>query len=412
MQRSHPNFEGAARGRAANELQPRTVPGGHLEHGRNGTDGPGAVRSIGKTAEALSRGSAVFAPARGTAADAPARDAGDRQTVQFVTVCNDEFAPGLTVLLHSLRTHFRGFDEIPFRVIHHPRIAPLALATRTILGREFSNVSFGEPRSAAYFDAPTVNERADNSAYLTLEAFAPTARDRVLFIDSDMLALRDFSDILDIDHPFIACKSGGHPKQYRGPRYDRGMINTGLFAIGQEYLDGRTYEALLERARNNTSKLLRDQWVINSHVPIRDIHILPDTYNFQAWNHLAHFVSHARKLRTLHYSGYSVRPKPWAREAPVESLAYRIWVEAALDAVGAAPTLRKLLPELARQEKQLRSVIAATQTGRGILRNLEGDVQEDLEAERHLHGETTLNRIRALTPKWVSGLVGAALGTR
>lgn len=276
----------------------------------------------------------------------------------FATVCNDAFVPGLAVLLHSMRTHVSGFDGIPFKVFWCPRTSALSDEARRRISEVFPSVVFERARNEeAYGSAPKVNDKADNAAYLTLEAFGQQGVDQVLFVDADMLCLADFLDVFRMTRGFGACRAGGY--QHWGPTF-----NTGFFLVNRDILESDCYETLVDAAARNDHTLLRDQALINAYFRRRPVHVLSEHYNCRTFDNLAYVARNIDRIRFLHYSGYSVRPKPWDPGASQSVVGYRLWTEYALDLVDRHPALASLLEPAGLEERRAEIAAIVARAGR------------------------------------------------
>jgi lipopolysaccharide biosynthesis glycosyltransferase len=293
----------------------------------------------------------------------------DRGPILFCTVCDDRFLIGAVVMLQSLMDRIPGFDRQRLKVFFDNQISPLSDRSQAQLREVAPHVEFESIANEVYRRAD-VREESHRAAYLTLEAFQYTGFRRVVFFDSDMLCLRDFSELFDDAAEFIACTAGAYRSEDRIVRWTKPsapspsllprairklgrltgiafppaeevVINSGFMVIGKRHLGPSTYLEMIETVRRREDKAhMLDQIIINGHfqrkkIPIR---LLPHSYNFRTWGggHGSDelFEELRDEIRILHYSGYSSRPKPWDPAASDQLAAVRIWREYARDRFG------------------------------------------------------------------------------
>lgn len=277
----------------------------------------------------------------------------------LLTVTNRTFLPGLVVLLSSLESNLKGFAQTPMVVLIHNGLNPPTETDCARITSKWPNVSFRNVESSFYAEAPRVNSQADNSAYITLEAFRKSEFEQLLFVDADMLCLRDFSDVFESAvAPFVGC-SVNHDVVPKGVVTRGPAINTGFFLLSGELLAGTHYEHLIDLAKSNTHPFLRDQSVINKFLRGRPRQYCSSVYNERNWDRAVSFSDQLSKIRIVHYSGYSERPKPWSVEAPVETVGYRLWHNYAVQLVEDSPEFINYLPHLSAQRERIDAAAAA-----------------------------------------------------
>ena len=198
------------------------------------------------------------------------------------TVLSDAFVPGFAVLAHSLRQHHPGLD-LPFIVIYHPELAPLAPSSRAMISEWYPNVRFHEADASGYQivwanrDGRLRTPDRLKSAFFILEAFSFKDFDRIVTLDSDMICTGDLSPLFTHPATFAAT---------RGTDYENGGLldyfNTGVLVIGTPYLTGETYQALLNHRISSgyeKRKGKADQAILNDYLGSEGFTPLDESYN-------------------------------------------------------------------------------------------------------------------------------------
>jgi hypothetical protein len=231
------------------------------------------------------------------------------------TVLSDSFVPGFAVLAHSLRKHHPGLN-LPFVVIHHPELAPLAPSSRELIRSWYPDVRFHEVDASGYQvvwanrDGRLRTPDRLKSAFFILEAFSLKEFDRVVTLDSDMICTGDLSSLFTHDAAFAAT---------RGIDYDKGGLldyfNTGVLVIGPAHLTGETYRALLEHRISSgyeKRKGKADQAILNDYLGYEGFTPLDESFNItkrkfpdESYEKVEDVLDHS--VRILHFVG----EKPW-----------------------------------------------------------------------------------------------------
>ncbi|MGM0444735.1 MAG: glycosyltransferase, partial [Fibrobacterota bacterium] len=272
------------------------------------------------------------------------------QGTLLCTVSNDRFAAGTAVMLYSMKKHVRKLSECTIEVLTDNTIDPLSEKNRTLLKKIIPGLIITDVSNSVYRNARCQPEH-HRLAYLTLEAFSRSSYERVLFFDGDMLCINDFSAVLKDPHELFGCKTG--PRTSKTGLSLTASINTGFFGISGSLLSQKTYQKILEVVQNRKDKYigLLDQKTINkfrkhSGYPVWLIDYM---YNYRDWDDESRLKEDLDRIKNLHYSGYSKRPKPWEYERRKETgyhthLAYTLWDEYARNLAEKFPEAALLLP--------------------------------------------------------------------
>jgi lipopolysaccharide biosynthesis glycosyltransferase len=265
--------------------------------------------------------------------------------ILLCTIGDDRFLPGCEVLLYSMQRNVPDFHKYPLKIYFDEKISSFTRASRERLRRIVPHVEF-EAIDCEVYRKVKIKVESHRPSYLTLEVFRETKYRQVLFFDTDMLCLRDFTDMFALpdDYDFVACEAGramgaGRWAEKEGPAEGRwarrkwfglfgrrnAKINAGFFVVGRRFRNRKVYEDLLHVVSRRRNALSLDQWVINSYFGSRNTmhYFLPNEYN---WRALDQFDETANtRVKLLHYTGFTHRAKPWEAATPQHLLAYRVW---------------------------------------------------------------------------------------
>ncbi len=271
--------------------------------------------------------------------------------LEAATICSDAFLPGALVALYSMNRHFSGFRRLPLTIFFAADVAPLAKTSRDAIRVVAPHARFESVQRPEYRNAVCASDD-HRAAFLTLEVFRPRGVERILFFDTDILCVADCSDVLQIDHEFVACRAH---REFSG-RSDLGrsrFINSGFFTVSGRWISDRVYADLLARIPHRHDIRFADQSVINLYFGDTEIYELPGTYNFRHWGGIngtgqsvgsnAFFRSMRADIKLIHYSGYLNRPKPWQVLDIPPLDAYAEWLDCAKHCASDHPSLATLL---------------------------------------------------------------------
>jgi lipopolysaccharide biosynthesis glycosyltransferase len=230
----------------------------------------------------------------------------------IATVCNDAFCEPAIVMLRSFHQHNSWFEG-KIVVIHSQNRCKLSPESQEEIQKrvpypvEFHNASERSYKKGGEF-LKAQNARFQIS-YLTLEAFGLESPNGVLFLDADLLILRDISELVSQD-TFSAISNGQNQEnRYFKPftkTLDR-YLNGGVFYVpnpGKEI-----HSEILKIARSRDWRAA-DQDSINEYYSNKAVTIFPTTFNA----HVKVFDSlekmQAMNPHILHYLG---KHKPWGK---------------------------------------------------------------------------------------------------
>ena len=252
--------------------------------------------------------------------------------VLFCTSANDKFAKGCALLLYSLKKNLNNFDDYQYKVFY----LSLSEENKKMIKSIMPKVTFERPNDFSYCEGiKTLYGEENQDTYLCIESFKQEGYDKVLWVDSDMLCVNDFSNILSNNHAMSACLTKSVSFNTKEKMMSHGVqkFNAGFMMINKQHLqDKKTYNDLVQiikKAKDNktnnsyrvlhkTSNTFNDQDAIRIYWTNRPTNILPDWYNFKKFGTLGRFKEDDRffednldKIKIIHYAG---KRKPWANK--------------------------------------------------------------------------------------------------
>ncbi|MBN7813413.1 hypothetical protein J0A68_20830 [Algoriphagus sp. H41] len=232
----------------------------------------------------------------------------------YCTVTNDAFVPGTLVMLHSLAKHVAAFGKSRLKVFFNRTFSSLSADYRRDILEICPHAELEEVFQPRY-ELGRLEDEFHRPAFLTLEAFRQTEADQVVFFDSDMMCLRDFSEVLTIGFDFAAtrCRSNGGV-----------WLNTGFFVLNRRLIGMEVYGELLERLPLDHGHMV-DQPLINQYISEMNMEVLEleRFYNYlYVGGHPeipddSRYLEDLPEIRILHWAGrVGRRIKPWDGSAP------------------------------------------------------------------------------------------------
>jgi lipopolysaccharide biosynthesis glycosyltransferase len=219
----------------------------------------------------------------------------------LITLMDDAFLPGALVCLKSLLHHNPGFD-LTFIVLD----CGLSEATKQKIKSVYPKTEFRQIQKQNYKHINTANTpvRLRNTFY-TLDVFAQTDFDRLIFLDMDTLIMGDLTLLFKETAVFAAAQCY---KRSKDVLIDE--INSGVFVVNKPAISDEVYRQLLAIAPNYPES--PDQQILNAAFKGR-IKYLDKAFNVEKRLLHARRLSHyrdPRNIRILHFVGV----KPWASD--------------------------------------------------------------------------------------------------
>lgn len=236
--------------------------------------------------------------------------------VALVTMVNQDFIKGFKAMLNSLMVHNPWFN-LPIVVLD----LDLSLDNRIALRKRYENIVFKDIEKDNYKNVPFESTAKKlQCTYYKLDAFLLEEYDRIVFIDSDCL-------ILDNIEKLFLCTSGfSAVKGYdSGNDIMRRDINSGVFVVNKEYLNGKTYKDLI--AISEKGHKMPDQATINIYFKNK-IEYLDKVFNVEKrMLYTKNFKPILNSAKILHF----VAEKPWQKKTNIIEEQYatleRKWFE-------------------------------------------------------------------------------------
>lgn len=219
--------------------------------------------------------------------------------IALVTLLNELFVIGFKAMLESLLKNNPWFD-LPIVILDEN----LKKETKLELIKRYKKIKFISVRKESYqgFNFNATAKRLRDT-YYKLDLFNIRGYHRLVFIDSDVVILRDIKKLFECTAPISAVK--GYDCNRDILRRD---INSGVLVVNKQYLNAKTYTDLLKVAQSGHK--MPDQTTINIHFRNR-INFLEKTFNVEkrmltSRNYRDIFLN----ASILHYVG----EKPWNKK--------------------------------------------------------------------------------------------------
>ena len=240
----------------------------------------------------------------------------------------DDFQHGLQTAIASIRRHAA-------------RVPPVLLLTPEAMARPPGVDTVIPIDPAPFEDAAQCNfSMGGLSTYFKLALFGIEGWKRVIYLDTDTLALGDLSELWDLEHFADKAIYAVRETAEMGPWHGAlGKLNTGVMIVNAPLLDRRIYSAMLELTRIERSYDGGDQGIINSflanHRAEFEVGELPEEYNVFVNDRIAsRWPLIGERAKMLHFVG---RIKPWKRyyqrACPYGREFKLMWDEAAWQAI-------------------------------------------------------------------------------
>jgi len=244
--------------------------------------------------------------------------------VCLVVLTDSLYLPGTRRLIESWR-------------LHHPPLPIIALSAEAEVLRDPFLLTHCHRRfpidPAPYADIRPYKKRHSRRharTFLKFEAFGDFGFERNLFLDSDILCLREAPALLEPGTvPLRAVLDTGFRKTraYKGHAIE---INSGVLSIGRAIQGAATIAHLQDIAHHHPGRGgydAGDQGILNKwiHADGIEVELLPPEYNLIKKNYAD--TAGLQNCRLLHFAG----PKPWLRPRrndvsdPAVAVLERLW---------------------------------------------------------------------------------------
>lgn len=249
--------------------------------------------------------------------------------ILYITVASNDYIDGVIALYKSIKKQHPEFNN-DFKIVYHQQYCPLNQDSKNKLLSLYNNFIFQEATLDEFkiTNMKIKHPRFNYACLLSLYAFNQPNYDKVLFLDSDLIFIKPFNYILDIDADFIGVKDNNRKYQVNKKiiKTNKMEVNVGLLIINKKYNNQETFNKLIQIMHSKNIVKLPDQEVINNFFNNKEILFLPLEYNrqvreFYPNNKIQDFKNNNDIC--LHFCG----PKPWHGGIPKISLMEKIWWE-------------------------------------------------------------------------------------
>ena len=219
--------------------------------------------------------------------------------VALCTMMDDNFVIGFEAFFKSFSFNNPWFKDsgIEFVVID----VGLSSTSKEIIKSYYSNTVFKKPLYENYKSCD-MSKTIDKlkRTYYTIDVFSYTQYDRIVFMDMDMIVIRDIENLFSVSYDIAGC----HTYSYRMDELTGG-INAGVFVLNQGVLNEMIYRALLKKIRKGSN--MPEQKAMNRYFRDR-LQYLDKTFNVEKrMLHTLKYKTIMDKAKVIHY----VAKKPW-----------------------------------------------------------------------------------------------------
>jgi lipopolysaccharide biosynthesis glycosyltransferase len=182
--------------------------------------------------------------------------------VIFATVCSDNYVLLLTKLIKSILHHNENFNY-EFYVFHDYTLTDDA---KIELIKHYNNFVFKKIDEEEY-----KKYRKFTRKFYSIESFNIDT-DKVIFLDADMICLKNLDELINIDCDFGAVIENRRKCDF----------NAGMMVIGKKYLNNKTYIDLLTVDHENINRFGNDQKIFNNYFNNEKLTKLNNKFNVLA----------------------------------------------------------------------------------------------------------------------------------
>ena len=210
-----------------------------------------------------------------------------------------DFALSTAVLIYSLKKNLSIYNDCDIKVQYNN----LSEDAKVLIRKVENNVMFEEPKDSSFYQHIPKTIYGDNNydVYLSFEMFWQEGYQKSIYLDSDMLCVKDFSEIVLENDGGITWK----------------VPNLGTVVVGENILGKDTYYKFIDTVlKHHKEDPMGDQnALIRLYGNGNDVTTIGEEYNFQDWGgggkgSNKYFLENADNVKIIHYSG---RRKPWGQ---------------------------------------------------------------------------------------------------
>jgi len=217
----------------------------------------------------------------------------------FFTALNDDFMPAMRSLLNSLLTNNPWFD-LDYLILSDGNLSDESISE---LSKIYSRIKIIHVKKEDYLKCKATTERWNYNLYNRFDVFelGDLNYDKIIMIDSDILILKDITELLEYTCNFGACRK--YPDILPELNYlERNFFNCGLMILSRKNI--------IKLHKNNLIALAaKRSW--SSDQPLFNLYFhnvvtfLPEKYNTVS---SAVTKDNINNIAILHFHGNN---KPW-----------------------------------------------------------------------------------------------------
>lgn len=225
----------------------------------------------------------------------------------LVTLLNKKMLIGFEVMIYSFLKNNSWFNKKDFVI---------AVLNIDLTDKDMKNIVGSFPQAKFRFvpvkfdNYNTINFKKTHErlhpTFFKLDMFAMSNYKRVVFLDSDIIVLKDIKDLFDASFTGIAGVKG-YTERTDSLRTD---INSGVLVITEELLNNKTYKGLLNVAKQGHS--MPDQKTINIYFR-NNMQYMNKAYNVEKrMEHTKKYKNILENKKIVHF----IADKPWEDKYP------------------------------------------------------------------------------------------------
>ncbi|MES2996855.1 MAG: glycosyltransferase [Verrucomicrobiota bacterium] len=210
----------------------------------------------------------------------------------IVSMISDNVIGLGATFIASLRETLPQDIQIDLILFTHPTAVPLSQTNRTLISHIFPQVIFHEADASFLTEENTrldkfvgrdVAVSTKQAPFLKFNLFKLQGYDGVLWLDSDMLAIRNFTEIFRLPHDICVVRSGNSMDDaHFGVAVEKkAKFNAGTMLYRSSVLTQDTFSKLLVLLNDRTNFILRDQPLLNALFRQQMKFFLPHAYNWK-----------------------------------------------------------------------------------------------------------------------------------
>jgi lipopolysaccharide biosynthesis glycosyltransferase len=217
----------------------------------------------------------------------------------FFTALNDDFMPGMRALLKSLLINNPWFD-LDYLILTDGNLSDESIAE---LCNIYNKIKIIHVKKEDYSGCKDTIEKWNYNLFYRFDVFdlEHMNYDNIIMIDSDMLILKDISELLSLNSDFAACRK--YPDMLPELNYlKKNFFNCGLMKLSKKIIKKIHKNNLINLA--NKKNWSSDQPLFNLYFHEK-VTFLPENYNIVS---SAVTKDTMKDIAILHFHGNS---KPW-----------------------------------------------------------------------------------------------------